>query len=317
MRHIFKPLMLLALVLLHTERTGAQTDVTIDGSGSAYSAARMVRDPGASALAGAGFAAGDNPAWAAFRNAAAVPLSGIQRLDAALCYQSWMPEIDPGTNLQGGLALRFDRLGLSLGFARQGYGAYDVYNAAGSRTGSFSPSDLQLSLGMGSMVGDHLSMGVQLSLLSTSLDASTTYSALSLGLSALWQKDALSLAAGVSHLGLSLSPEAGDDFRPPLSLDLGSCYTLPLGERHSLQGRLDGSVYENGGLSACAGLDLALWQLLDLRAGYRLSDTKAILPSHAAAGLGIRFKGIRLEGSWLFASDILKNSWSVGLAYGF
>ena len=297
----------------------AQTgeSATVEDAGSAFPFVRIARDPGASAMAGAGMASLEAPAWAAFRNPAAVPLSNMRLLEAAVSFQSWMPGIDPARNIQGGVSIKAgSRAGLSLGFARQGYGSYTVYNDSGYASGTFAPSDMQLALGAGVLLSEQLSIGVQGNWLSSQLDSDTAFRQLSLSLGGCFRSGPLTLAGAFSQIAFGAEDKRGNVFRPAFSLDLGASYLFDF-ERSRLELNADASVYETGGVSFAAGAHYCLLDRVHARAGYRYSDPLAVLPSHAAVGLGVSLFGARLEGSYLFGSETLGGSWMIGLAYRF
>ena len=307
-------LCLCGLAAVASAQTGT---VSVEG-GSAFPFARITRDPLSGGMAGAGFASLQAPSWAAFRNAAAVPLSDMRLISGAVSYQNWMPRTDLARNIQGGVALKKDKLGFSLGFARQGYGSYDVYDAGGNAVGTFAPSDLQIALGCAyAPIAERLSTGFQLSCLRSNLDAGTSSTTVTLGFSTMWIREDLTLAAGFSHFGLPISDNQGKEFLVPVSFELGGQYRIHAGDKHAVRFLLDGELQDDGGLNARAGLEYSFGQLVFARAGYRAANDKSIVPAHAAAGFGVRWKGFSLDASYLFASEILEGSWALGLCYSF
>jgi hypothetical protein len=55
--------------------------------------------------------------------------------------------------------------------------------------------------------------------------------------------------------------------------------------------------------------------MLALRLGYHYGSDSSAVPSYASAGVGIKLSGITLDASYLFASDVLKNTFSIGIGY--
>ena len=63
------------------------------------------------------------------------------------------------------------------------------------------------------------------------------------------------------------------------------------------------------------GAEYAYNKTFYARAGYRLAGKKALIPSHLGLGVGLQFRGFRLEASYLTASELLGNTLNLGVAF--
>ena len=70
-------------------------------------------------------------------------------------------------------------------------------------------------------------------------------------------------------------------------------------------------------MTAAAGVQYSFRDMVFARAGYHYGADKAVLPSFASAGLGVKFFGVELNVAYLFASDALGGTMTFGLGYSF
>lgn len=66
-----------------------------------------------------------------------------------------------------------------------------------------------------------------------------------------------------------------------------------------------------------AGAQYALKDMVFFRAGYHLGSSETAIPPYLSLGLGFHFRGIRLDVSFLTASETLGNTLAFGLGYVF
>lgn len=267
------------------------------------------RSPESSALAGSDIASSDHTAWSAFRNAAALPFSG-KTLDAGVSYQRWAPSYDNSSHINAGVAYKFtERIGLSLGFAAQSAGSYSIVDDSGESTGTFRPVEMVGAVGFGVGLGQKFSLGINglFALQKTAPGAS--YMGFSGNIMLMYRPiDILRITGGVATLGNSITDAK---LAQPAHAVAGVEVTpLP-----GLKADLSAQYYFSGQWAAAAGVQYDLFNVVYLRAGYRYASAACVIPSHLALGLGVHFKGFRLEGSYITASQTLRNTFMIGLAF--
>ena len=119
-----------------------------------------------------------------------------------------------------------------------------------------------------------------------------------------------------SHAMLDLMDAKGNVSKLPSSARLAASYELPVGPG-TLAAALDADYYFSGKLGVSAGVHYGFKDLVFVRAGYRYATAGAAFPSHLALGLGVKWKGIGLDVSYLTANAQIGNSLCAGLSYRF
>ena len=270
---------------------------------------RIDRNPVTSALAGAGSASVQTAAWSAFSGASTLPFYD-GTMDASLSYQLWTPSLSASSHVNVGAAYKVaPRIGVSLGYAAQLGEPFGIMGSAGI----FRPVDHLVALGAGFGIGEKFSVGVNgrfgiqaarpsQSLMGFSADLSVGYRPVK----------AVCLTAGVYAIGPKI-----DGYSQPASAGLAGDWTFDFANVHSLDLLADVDYYFSGRFSAAAGLQYSWAKTVFVRAGYRYSTPGCVIPSHLGLGVGASFAGLRLDVSWLTASEALANTLCAGVSYGF
>ena len=272
---------------------------------------RIGLDPERSALAGAGASFVQNGAYTAFYGASALPQCQ-QTLDAAVSYRLWAPAGAKTNLVNAAVAYKpMERLGFSVGYSFQGGQAL----ASGD-----VPKAHLVALGVGFGITKRVSVGVNARYALQKLTAEHAYRGFSGDVFVNWRPlDILGLSAGVAHLGNAIRSQMGDVYSQPSHGRLGVDWTQAWGtaKKHETRLLADGEFYFSGNMALSIGAQYAWNQLLFVRAGYRLASEKCVIPSHLSLGLGVHWKGFRLDVSWLTASKVLNNTLAAGIGYSF
>ncbi len=272
---------------------------------------RIGLDPERSALAGAGASFVQNGAYTAFSGASALPFCQ-QTLDAAISYRLWAPAGAKSNLVNAAVAYKpIERLGISLGYSFQGGQAL----ASGD-----TPKAHLVALGVGFGITPRVSVGLNARYALQQLTAAQRYGGFSADVFVNWRPlDVLGLSAGIAHLGTTVRSQMGDTYTQPAHGRLGIDWTQQWGAEKAHETRLlvDGEFYFSGNMALSVGAQYAWNRLLYARAGYHLASEKCVIPSHLSLGLGVHWKGLRLDVSWLTASKVLNNTLAVGLGYSF
>lgn len=277
---------------------------------------RVSHDPVSMALGGAGTASTTNIAYASYRNSAAIPYYD-GKLDVAAGYQMWQASETGNVSAAGAWNIG-GKFGVSAGFTYGMCTAYDIYDASGSVSGSFTPSEMQANVGLGWKFMPWLSVGANVKYLTNTLAEGAGYGAVSSDIFLMSRLDGLSLALGVSSLGTSIESASGDKFQLPASLTFGAGYLAEFADVHRVELLLDADWYFAGALSAVLGAEYCWDDMVSVRAGYRYGG-KSVIPSHASVGSGVKLFGISLDLAYLIASgdSPLQNTLTFGLGYTF
>lgn len=298
----------LALALISTQ-VSAQTS-------EALPFVRIGHDASREAMAGAGTLSGASAAWASF-DYAALSVESDSRLSAAAGYQNWTPS---GTGyINAGLSLRLgERLGLTAG-ASYGIGKpYDVYSAAGAKTGTFTPGQYILNVGAAYKILPFLSAGVNVHSARETIAESQSHGTISGDVSLIGSFGGFKTGLGVLSVGTPVYSASGDVFNLPTSARISLAYEGKAGDSLAYGAYADADYYIfSSGINAAAGVRVEYNEFVRLMAGYNYGSAGAVIPSHASAGLGVTFAGISLDAAYLLASESLGGSLLVTLGYSF
>jgi len=270
---------------------------------------RIDRNPRTSALAGAGAASVSNVAYASFTNAAVVPFYG-KTLDVAAGYQYWAPALGAASGLHLGVSGKVGIWGVTGGI---------LYQAEQPDVDGFRPGELQANLGAGVRFTDWLGLGLNLRYARQALFAGKSISGYGMDLMLLARPvKGLTLTGGVAGLGTSVKDASGNSYSQPASVKLAGAYALTFAEQHTVEVMMDADYYLFGkSVTVSAGLEYNFKEMVYARAGYRRAAENAPYPTHLGVGLGVQFFGVRLDVSYLTASEVIGNSLAVGLGYRF
>ena len=230
----------------------------------------------------------------------------------------WQPSSVVGTgNLGIGLAycLLNGKLGIAASFASDRGSEYETFNSTGISTGTFRTEDMMGSLGVSYRFIDILSFGVSVKYLSSKLAVDTGLSGASVDALFEGRFEAFKGAAGIASLGGRVKSGQGS-YSLPSSIVLAAGYGSVFAEKHGMDASVQMNYYLAGGLNLALGAAYTFNDLVSARVGYDLSSN-GLFPSFASVGLGLHFKGITLDASYLFGSETLGGTMNFGLGYHF
>ncbi|MBQ0145443.1 MAG: PorV/PorQ family protein [Bacteroidales bacterium] len=286
-------------------------------SSEAMPSLRINHDGAAAGMGFAGVASSSRIAYSSFRNSAMIPFSE-EKVGAGVSFQGWAPNGEKMTNIALGSAFRIgENLGLSVGGAYLGGEPYDVYDATGTMKGTDKSSDMVFNAGIGYRIVDFLSVGVNARYASESLSASDSYSAFGADVFVAAHFSDLSVAAGVSSIGSSVTSASGASFSLPTSATLGIDYSKTFAEVHGIEVAPEADYFFSGNLTAALGAQYSFNDMVFVRGGYHFGTEGAALPSFMTVGLGAKFVGINIDFAYLTGNELIGNTLTVGLGYSF
>jgi len=271
--------------------------------GTAMDFIRADRNPATMGLAGAGYASlSSGSAFSAFSNPAVIPLSE-KTLHAAGAF-GLMPSGEGKASVFGGAAsMKFGSMGVGLGYIGSSYPEIPLSSEGGGASGTFTPKDMMLGVGLSFAAGDNLSFGAVARYATQALDNKTTLKSISADIMALYRLDALSISAGVVGIGPKVESVSNRKYPLPASAKLAAAYKLGFGD-FSADLMADADYFFSGNFGAAAGAQLSYKDMAFLRTGYRYSGAKADftvapVPSHFSIGAGAKLYGITLDAAFL------------------
>lgn len=286
-----------------------------DNSTAAFPYSQVDRSPVTAALAGASLSSTENLAWGAFSNTAAA-LYGNKTLDVQASWQNWMPKFDGGSSYNVAAGYNTGRFAVSVAGSYLSGKAYDVIGEDGISKGFFTPNDIYGGVGVGFKIVKGLSAGINAKFFRTSLSESSSYGAFSGDAYLTWHKSSVTVSVGGSDLGSSVTSADGTSFSLPSAVFVSGAYDHSFGDSR-IFADLDCKYYFNGGVSASVGAKYTFRDMVSAGIGYHFAGKDAPVPAYASAGIGVKFFGVNLNASYIFASETLAGTLAVGIGYSF
>lgn len=244
-------------------------------------------------------------------NTAAVVFAG-HPYSAWGSYLNWAPDAVATTSFGGGLSASIGKkLALGLSYRTSRDQSYDVVNSSGLVSGTFTPKDMILTLGVSYKISPSVGAGVKLCRVSSAIGKEAEGSAYCADVTAFYRKDAIDISAGFFNLGSKIS-WGGESYPLPAIVKCGAAYRVA-----AFRAGVEAEYLLSGVFGASAGVEYSYSGFITARAGYHLGGKNGGLPSYASFGLGAAFAGVSLNAAYLFASPTLGGSWTVGLGYSF
>lgn len=275
-------------------------------------------------LAGAG-ASLQASAFSLWNNTAAPALSE-STMDAAVSYGMWQPS---AAGVHAISAAGYGRVAkfmtVSAGVRYFTHPAYDMTDASGSVTGSFTPTDLTAGVGLAFRILPILSLGAGVHYVYSDIGGPQKGGAVSADFGAMLDLRFLRVGLTASNIGSKINYGGLSAYSLPMNIRLGAGTTQYLGaeDRHALTASLQGGfLIEGASFFAEAGLEYAWNDMVRVSAGYHYGDAAAsgAVPSYASVGAGFKILGIYIDAAYLIPASQdspLSNTFSVGVGYRF
>ena len=246
-------------------------------------------------------------------------------------YGNYFGEVSYGT---AAYAYTYDRHLLTFhgGVSYVNYGNFDGRDELGNETGTFSGSEIALSLGYAQNIPwTNIYLGANAKIISSSLESYTSYgAAVDLGFLYIEEQNDINYGLSIRNLGVQLKPYETTNEKLPLSIDFGISqlmeyvpirwhftmenlqqWNISFSNPNRAQGSLDGSVTEekvsffnNALRHMIFGAELFPDKSFSIRLGYnfRRGEELKIIDqrnfSGISAGFGLRFNNVRFDYSY-------------------
>lgn len=316
MKKLFKILSAsLSVLFAAFQFASAQTD----GGEEALGFSRVTMNPKAAAMGFAGVASTTHPAWSSFSNAAVIPFCE-QKFDFQGTYQGWATDNDDlkATRIAVGASYKLGKFAFTLAYAhRNDANEYTIVDDSGNERGTFKPKGDQFNVGLAYGFSERFSVGANVKFLKQSLSDDDDYSSVATDIFLMGRFSDFTVALGASNIGGSVEDSQGESFKIPSSVTLGGNYSKKFAEQHGIEADLDLDYFFSGNFTAAFGAEYSFKDMVFARAGYHYGADKAVLPSFATLGLGLKLYGIRLDFAFLTANDDIGNGFTLGFGYQF
>ena len=238
---------------------------------------------------------------------ARVPFSQY-RGAAGAGFINYMPEIDGTRYIFGSAFIRHEGMGASLSVVR-GIGAE-------IESEGFIPSETLVNAGLAWVLFPSLNMGLNVKYASEDILPDYNHSAIAADIFLAGEAGDFDFALGVSDLGQKVGSESTGDFSLPAAFSLAGGWKHAISDRHEVKAQCRADRFFSGAFAAGAGAEYRYASFAFARLGYHYGG-ESFMPSFAAAGLGILYKGFALDLAYIFASATLGGSTCLNLAYRF
>jgi len=288
------------------------TFVTVTSALSAQALSSLMVSYGPESLALAGSTlARQAGGFAAADNASAMSLSD-KSFAVGASYNLWAPQSVGSSVADAGAFFKISER-LALGFGGRLYSSKEmaVTNLNGATIDTFAPKDIVGNLALSYRVLDGLSVGVAGRFISSSIGPDLSGTAFGADVSVSYARGSLGVSAALCNLGTAIS-YGNTSYSMPMLARVGAVY-----EWAGLKVSGEADYLFAGAFAASAGAEYGIADIAFLRAGYHYGSSDKGLPSFASAGLGLKYAGIELNAAYLFASEILGGTITLGLGYSF
>ncbi len=256
-------------------------------------------------------------AFALENNVAAMSLDG-SNLAAAAYFGIWQPKYASDKFIGVGATYRITgRLAVGLLFDYMIQPEYQAVSSSGSdvRDGLFSPKEMNVGAGVSFAILEYLSVGASLKVANSSLAPEMSSTVFGADVGVYFNRNGISAGISVNNLGNNV--KYGEKSYPqPMIAKAGAGYSASFGIS-SLSVSAEADYLLSGTFMAGAGVEYGIKDMAFIRAGYHYGDRAKAVPSYASVGLGLSFFGVSVNASYIFASEILRNSFGVSLGYSF
>ena len=223
-------------------------------------------------------------------------------------YDNYMPELSGTRYMIGGIAAKRNSFGFSASFQR---GTGDKISGE-----NYSPSEILLNLGAGVAMTENFGIGVNVKYAHEQLLSDYSNKAVAFDLTASWRYKTSMISGGITCIGESVKSSTKEAYPLPTALDLAGNHTFVFTEDHSVQLAAKADYYLSGAFAAGAGVEYSYAGMVFARAGYHYGG-ESLVPSFASAGLGLHLGEFFVDASYVFASDVLNNSFAISVGVCF
>lgn len=254
-------------------------------------------------------------AYSIFNNVASTALSN-DVTNVGVNYMYWQPSaIQTQSAALSGFFKPMENLSVALGVRYNMQSSQEEIGISGV-SGSFTPFDFAIDLGVAYRLFDGFSAGVNLRYIGSTIykDMKSAFAA---DVHFMYQIEKANIGLTVNNMGTKLN-----DTYQPMNVKLGASYEVLNSGQHSLMPIVQiGYIFAPKDLSsitAAIGLEYSFDSKYYVRAGYTYADKTKFMPDHASIGVGVKVVGITIDAAYLIATQsfsAIRNTFSVNVSW--
>lgn len=296
-----------ALLILKTNVTLSQTAGFLEFSPDAHSLS----------VGGTGVAADPN-AFAIFNNSSSMVFAE-DKMSVSTFYTKWLPNTVNSSIIGCAGFYRINpKFALSFGYRKIGYQAYDIVDVNGNITGTFSPKESALGVGVAYKISQNFSTAINVHHFSSKL-SSDKASSLTSDIGFMYRMNSINLGLKMANFGSKVN-YGSEDHSLPLNLQLGAGFKPLKTENTYLNVNVSaGYVFSYSSIIAGVAGEYNYKNMVAFRLGAKYGDKSKGVPSHLSTGLGFFFKGFNIDFAYLIAGNDspINNTLSFCIGYRF
>lgn len=233
------------------------------------------------------------------------------KIMADISYKMWSPKGTGSSLINADVACRLGKLAILADGGVNTYNPYVVYDGFGIETGAYTPNEMALAVGAAYKVIPGLGISVMAKYVGTNLAPEAKNAAFCADVNAAYQFRSLSVGVSGANIGSSTLP---------MLVEAGARNTFSFGKALKLGVGADVGFLthgKNNAVTASAGIDIKIIEMISVMAGYHFSTNTSFEPSYVSAGLGVDIAMIKISAACLIGNPYIGNTlgFSLGVAF--
>lgn len=234
-----------------------------------------------------------------------------QMIKADVSYKMWSPGGVATNMINADVAYRLGKLAILADGGVNTYNPYVVYDGSGNETGTYTPNEMAFAVGAGYKVIPGLGISVMARYVGTNLAPEAKKAAFCADVNAAYQFRSLCIGVSGANIGSSALP---------MLVEAGARNTFSFGKTLKLGVGADVGFLtqgKNSAVTASAGIDIKIIEMISVMAGYHFSTNTSFEPSYVSAGLGVDIAMIKISAAYLTGNPYVGNTlgFSLGVAF--
>lgn len=306
----------IGIILICAALTMPAATISAQNSSSALSSMGRTADPVSAAIGGTSLVSSD-PAMA-LASPAVLPFSG-KDFAVSASYGNWYPDGSATKSFGAGVSTVIkEKFGIHAGFSSGTLADYEITDANGTSSGTFTPKDILLGAGFSWKFLPALSAGVNVKYAKETLYTDYAYSAVAADIFVAGKFSDFTATAGVGNIGGKVAADNGTEFSIPAYAGLGVAYDKTFSSVHSVHAAADFKYFFEDGTEFGIGAEYRFKKFVAVRAGYHAGSGAAPTGSYLSTGLGLNFGGFAINAAYLISSESsLGNTLLAGIGWSF
>lgn len=220
---------------------------------------------------------------------------------AAVSYFRWSPKGTASNDINAEIGYDFGKLAVMAEAKISGTGAYPLFDDFGAPLGEYKPGDHMVGLGASYAITPKIAVSLMAKYVGSDLAPEAKATAFCADVNLVFRHKDLSVGVLAANLGTKLN--YGVSSVPlPMLLKAGVQNEFHFGEKMGLLLGADAGFVSQGNynaVTASAGLDFKMFDMLSVMAGYHFSSNREFESSYISAGLGVDVSVISISAAYL------------------